>query len=462
MAHLEKWILIPAFALLFVMPMRAVQAQPSTKSLPPQPLTVEQAVDFGLERNHSLKAAGSDVAAAGQQVRQARADFFPKLESRYRFQHLKDEPFAALGGDSSTGQPGGPVKFTTGYLNSNRWEVELAQPLFTGFGLTSQHNISKMDRRIAEYRQDETRLNVQRDIQRTFFQVMLGEKLVQVAKDNVKSLGVQKKNAEASFSQGLTARNDVLKADVAVAQALQRERSAVKDVLILRSKLNQLLDLDAATRLELAEEEILLRPVPDVERLYTLAEGQRPEILELDESVRQTEQGVVAAQSRYYPQFSAFAQYYRDGNDFFANNNEFTNENNAAVGLRVNWNWYEGGKTDASIKELQYRKQALGERQKDLQRQIHLQVEDAFEQLKVAQANIETASTALKQAEENERMTTLQYKEQLVIFLEVLNAQVFLAQTRADYFQALYGYRIAWADLERAVGSPLTASTLKP
>ncbi len=105
---------------------------------------------------------------------------------------------------------------------------------------------------------------------------------------------------------------------------------------------------------------------------------------------------------------------------------------------------------------------ALEERQRDLVQQVHLQVEDAYEQLQVAKANIETARAALKQAEENERMTTLQYKEQLVIFLEVLNAQVFLAQTQADYYQALYGYRIAWADLERAVGGPLSGGDLKP
>ncbi len=75
--------------------------------------------------------------------------------------------------------------------------------------------------------------------------------------------------------------------------------------------------------------------------------------------------------------------------------------------------------------------------------------------MKVAEANIETARVAVQQAEENDRITTLQYKEQVAIFLEVLNAQVFLAQTRAEFNQALYGYEIAKAELERAIGGPL-------
>lgn len=462
MALMKRSSAILTLAAWLVFAASAVRAQSAPKPLPTQPLTVEHAVEYGLQHNRLLKAAGQDLAAAGQQVRQTRADFLPKLDGGYRYQHLKDDPIASLGGEGVGAQPGGGATFQTGYSSQNRWELELSQPLFTGFGLTAQHNISKMDRRIAEYRQDGTRLDVQRDIQRAFFQVLLGEKLVQVARDNLKSLEVQKRNAEASFQQGLTALNDVLKADVAVAQALQRERAARKDVTILRSRLNQILDLPAVTKLELAEEEIVLHRTEDLEHHYVLAEKQRPEILESDEAIRQTQEGVVAARSRYYPQVSAFAQYYRDGNDFFANNNEFTNEHNAAVGVRMNWNLFEGGRTDASIKELMHRQMALEERQRDLVQQVHLQVEDAYEQLQVAKANIETARAALKQAEENERMTTLQYKEQLVIFLEVLNAQVFLAQTQADYYQALYGYRIAWADLERAVGGPLSGGDLKP
>ncbi|MCU0588681.1 MAG: TolC family protein [Syntrophobacteraceae bacterium] len=449
-----KLLFLVLVALIGLSPAHA-RGQNAPRPLPSQPLTVEQAVEYGLQNNRLLKAAGQDVAAAGERVRQTRADFLPRLGGGYRFQHLKDDPIASLGGEGVGERPGGPATFQTGYLNQNRWEVELSQPLFTGFGLTARHNISKSDRSIAGHREEGTRLDVQKDIHRAFFQVLLGEKLAQVARDNVKSLEVQKKNAEASFEQGLTARNDVLKADVAVAQAVQRERAAVKDVTILRSRLNQLLDLPASTRLDLAEEEIVVHQTPDLDHQYVLAEKQRPEVLELSEAVRQAGEGMTAARSRYYPQFSAFAQYYRDGNDFFANNNEFTNEHNAAVGVRMNWNLFEGGKTDASVKEAMHRQLALEERQKDLLRQIRLQVEDAYEQLQVARANIETARTALSQAEENERMTTLQYKEQLVIFLEVLNAQVFLAQTQADYYQSLYGYRIAWADLERAVGGPL-------
>jgi outer membrane protein TolC len=339
--------------------------------------------------------------------------------------------------------------------------LELIQPLFTGFALTSRLNISKLDLKIAEYRLEETRLNVIRDVRYAFLQTLLGDKLLEVARENVRSLEVQRRNAEANFQQGLVAQNDVLKAEVALAQARQRERSAAKQLVLLRSRLNQLFDLDLQTRLDLAETSLAPQLIPSLESLYALAEEMRPEVQTLESSIRQTQQGITAAKSRYYPRLSAFAQYYREGEDFLASDNPFANNDNAAIGLRVEWNFFEGGKTRAATRELLHRQKSLEERQQELKQQIRIQVEDAYEQLKVAKADMEASEVALKQAEENERMTSIQYREQLVIFLEVLNAQVFLSQSRVDYYQALYGYALALADLERAVGGPIQAQGKK-
>jgi outer membrane protein len=421
-----------------------VSAANAPAGLPLQPLTLNDAKAFALAHNRGYLAAKQEVDSVGQQVRQARADYFPKVDAGYLFRSWKDAPYAVFN----------DTQFQVAPQSVNRWDLQLNQPIFTGFALSSNLNIAKMNLKIAEYRMDETRLNTLRDVERAFWNVLLGQKLLLVARDNVSSLEVQRRNAQANFDQGLVAQNDVLKADVALAQARQRERTATKQLTILRSRLNQILDIDLQTALTLLEGEILMQEPPSLQRLNSLADERRPEYLSIQTSIRQAEEGITAARSRYYPRLSGFAQYYREGDDLLANNNPFSNDHNAAVGLRVDWNWFEGGKTDAMAKEFKYRQKALEEKRSELKQQIHLQVEDSFEQLGVARENLNTAQAALKQAEENERMTTVQYREQLVIFLEVLNAQVLLSQSRVDYYEALYGFKLAWADLERAVGGP--------
>jgi outer membrane protein len=414
----------------------------------PRPLTAEAAVQYALSHNRAYRAAFEDVSVAGEKVSQAKADFFPKLDGSYAFTQLADQPFVSI-----VNTPFQKVPFSIQTIN--RWQVDLVQPLFTGFGLESQYKASKVGLKISQYQLEEARLNLMRDVQIAYLQTLLGERLVEVTRDNVASLEVQKNNAEANYQQGVAARNDVLKADVALAEAVQRERNAIKQLIVLRSNLNQLMDLDLQEKVELAGIDEKTYRVPDLHQLYSAAEERRPEYLAVKASIQQAEYSKTAARSRYYPRISAFAQYYREGEDFVADKNPFSNNENAAVGVRVDWNLFEGGKTRSSELEWEYRIKGIEKRRDDLLQRIRLQVENAFEQLKVAKANIETARVAVQQAEENDRITKLQYKEQVVIFLEVLNAQVFLAQTRADFYQSVYGYEIAKAELERAIGGPI-------
>lgn len=410
-----------------------------------RPMTAQEAVQCGLARNRSYLGAKEEVQAFKKKVDEAKADFFPKLDTSYSYQHFRDQPYAEFGSYRVGMSPN----------NLNHWEIDLSQPLFTGFGLTAKLNVSKMDAIIADRKLDEARLDLVRDILRTFWQTLLAERLLQVAKDSVGSLEVHRRNADAYFQQGVVVKNDVLKAEVALSQARQNERKAVKQVVVVKSRLNQLLDRDLQAKIDLSEGDMPTNLPPGLDGLYERAEELRPEYQAIATTLKQMDENIRAARSKYYPQVKAFAQYYREGADFFAEHNDYTNPNQTIVGLRMDWNLFEGGKTDATVKELLYRKQSYVQKKEDLRQQIRLQVEDAYEQMLVARDNVDTARTALKQAEENERMTTLQYKQQTVIFLEVLNAQVFVTQTQVDYNQALYGYQLARVDLERAVGGPL-------
>src|SRR5208337_4552078 len=110
---------------------------------------------------------------------------------------------------------------------------------------------SKVGLKISRYQLEEARLNLMRDVQIAYLQTLLGQRLVEVARDNVASLEVQKKNAEANYQEGVAARNDILKADVALSQAVQRERDTVKQLIVLRSTLNQLMGIDLQENVQL-------------------------------------------------------------------------------------------------------------------------------------------------------------------------------------------------------------------
>ena len=110
------------------------------------------------------------------------------------------------------------------------------------------------------------------------------------------------------------------------------------------------------------------------------------------------------------------------------------------------------GQDRGDIEKQKLAKRALMEKIKGIEDQIRLEIKSAFLDLQVAENNIGTAREGLKQARENSRITDLQYRNQVTTSTEVLDSRTFLSQAETNYYRALYGYMVALANLERAVG----------
>lgn len=422
--------------------------------LPPQPLTIDAAVVFGLANNPVLKSAEEEVKAAEAGVEGAFSKFLPRLDTSYKFTQWATDPAIKV-----HGFPGVPdVELPMSSTTVNHWEASVTQSLFRGYGVQAGYEVSREEKKAAEHKRSELRLDLVRDIQATFFEILLTEKILQTAREHIHRLEAHHRDAQSFFRQGIAPENDVLKADVALASATQRERVAGKNLTILHIRLRRLLGLEGRAPLLLSApyEDLSCErrevPLPDLSALLVRAQERRPELASLDAGIRGAEQMVRVARSSAYPHVSLFATTYREGQDFLATVNEYANEYNAAVGIRVDWNWYEGGRMEADVSRWRHKAEALKRRREDILKQVQVEVTDALEGLRVAQTNLHTACVAIGQARENLRMTTLQYREQVVRSSEILDAQVYLSQSQTDFYLALYGYRLAGVQLDRAVG----------
>jgi len=72
--------------------------------------------------------------------------------------------------------------------------------------------------------------------------------------------------------------------------------------------------------------------------------------------------------------------------------------------------------------------------------------------MKVAEKSIAVTQKAIELAKENLRMSDERYRAQVGTSTEVIDAATRLTSTRRNYYEALYGYNLAWAALERAMG----------
>ena len=84
---------------------------------------------------------------------------------------------------------------------------------------------------------------------------------------------------------------------------------------------------------------------------------------------------------------------------------------------------------------------------------IRLEIKNALLKLDEANENIPKAAEAVKQGEENLRVSTERFNAKAAASTEVLDAQSLLTQARFNYYRAIYDYNLAKAGLERALGS---------
>ncbi len=412
-------------------------------------LTLDEAIKEAVDNNYIIKQRIERIYSSAEEKKIARSLLLPKLSSSYSYQRLKEKPYAIFDNPFS---PGNRYKVRTGDRDRSYWDIAITQPIFTGFSLITRHRIAGLGVDLRKTYRDEAVLDIVRDVKVSYFQVLLSKRYLDIAKEEVSQLRSHFKDAEGFFKQGMIPYNDLLKSKVALAQAEQNLVKARSSVKVAISRLNTILekDIDEKTRIQdiRSFEPVSYRLDP----LYDKALQRRPEIRALKIAIKQARQRIRLARSGYYPQVYLFARYEQMGNDIDATDNDYGNSHNASIGLQAKWNIFEWGKTRAEVKKAFHEYEAVSYELRKAEDNIKLEVKRAFERLKVARQNLVTAKTALTQAEENYRITNLRYQQNLTTSTEVLDARTFLTQAEVNYYDALYGYMIAKAELERAIG----------
>ena len=334
----------------------------------------------------------------------------------------------------------------------SHWDVTLTQPLFTGFAVTSRYEMARISEKIRALEKERSLLDVSQAVKTAWFASLLAAKAEQVASDTVTALTAHAKDAEGFFRHGLIPQNDLLKSKVALANALQERERAHADSRIAIARLLTVIGIDQNAEIRQQDIETITPRAFDLPALTGEAIRHRPILISYRLGLENFDQAIRLAKSADYPEIALTGKYEQNGNDPAAETNNYSNEHNASVMMTATWNFFQWGKTGADIEKQKLAKRALMEKIRGVEDQVRLEIKSAYLDLQVAENNIGTAREGLGQARENSRITDLQYKNQVTTSTEVLDSRTFLSQAETNYYRALYGYMVALANLERAVG----------
>ena len=432
-----KWFV--GFIVIVMVLTGVVWAQEAQK-----PLTLEESIKIAMERSLNLHSAVVGIAGSEFRRKEAITSFLPWWTGQYGYTRY-DSPVTIGAVQVST--PGVIVNTSRDVYNFN---TTLNQPVFTGGFNLANYRSAKLGVDLSKTNVETIKRDLVLQVRVGYFNILRAEKFLDVAQQQVKQFEAQLEVTKAFFDVGIIPKNDVLQAEVRLANARQALVRVENDLATAKASFNILLRREINTPLEVVDI-LAYKPFPmGFEASLEEALRLRPEVKAAQINIDQAKENVKVARSGYFPTVNLLGNYNRSSEELGLNGDlKFERWTIQALATFTLWNW---GNTSFKVGESKVKVTQAEDSKTQLIDSITLEVKNDYLNMKGAEKNLSVAEKSIEQAEENLRMNEERYKYQVATQTDVLDAVTLLAQARVNYYGALSEFNVAKAQLERSMG----------
>lgn len=425
----------------------ALAAMPAAAATSPN-LDLKEALRLAWKANPGMQVSRLQALIAGEEVIRARSGFLPTVKSEVSQNIYDNEVQAKIPSGSIPGfsAPGGYITFPS--TNRNYWSSKtyVDQTIFDFWGTPARYQAAVLGKSASLLDTAKTRDDLFLNVSQGYFMTLRAQKLEVVATQDVTDLKAHLKIAQDQYEFGTVTYNDVLQAQVSLADAEQRLIVAQTDTINIRSALNKVLALPVSAPTVLKDEKLETRPW-GLGEATDVAVKQRSDLKASTDRVSQQEKVVTQTKSQYFPRIYGQAGMTYQQNQFLLHDTQWY----GIFGMQ--WTLFSGLETKAQVSQARLKVEQLQEQHKDLNDQVRLDVQNAYLKVKQTADQIRTTEKAVGQAGENLRLNEERYKESVGTATEVIDADTLLTRTRVNYWAAVYDHQMAKAQLLWAMGA---------
>jgi outer membrane protein len=400
--------------------------------------TLNDAWNIAIENNHQIKAAKADTSASEQQLFSAQGQRLPELNVRSGYTQFSETPATKADFGGQSGQ------FNTSQAGSVKAQAIASLPLFTSGQISHSINAAEASLQAAQHNESSSALTIKMQVSEAYVSVLRGEGALQVTQSHADTLTTYHRDVLNLYDQGMVAKNDVLAANVELANARQRVVQASNQLDIARAHYNRLLNRDLAEKVKLSPQ-IPETPKGTLNELSNSALTQRPELTVLAKQIEALEQHAESVKAGNLPQVAVSGGFQYQENRYQAFQGLWM------VNVGMEWKLFDGS-TRHSGDAISRQAISLKEQRDDLTSAINLEVRQAWLDIQEAQQRVEVTQRAIMQADENMKVTADRYHQGLSANIEVLRAEDLRTQTHDNFNNAVYDATLAKLRLQRAVG----------
>ena len=441
-----------------VPPADAAEIQLQIQSTPPAQsplsptgklLTIEDAVQIGLENHPRIKSAseriGSQEAVLGQQM----SAYYPTVSLNNRYQTSQSS--TSGGSDAASESYSSQASFNMTLYNFGKREGNVQAARETLNATKQDYTTTTQDIILA--------------IKQAYYVYLGTQEVVRVRRETVRSRELLVRQARGFYEVGTRARIDVARAEANLYTAQADLIAAENGVKIAWVTLRNAM---GSPRLP---EQPVAADSPEVELSMNLAGARniafdsRTELKSFDAQRKASDQLIATARRGHLPDLLFDASYgRRHVSDQQVNGrtvNTFPLQPTWSVGLSLNIPIFDGFRTTNRVEETLHNYYNIRAQEEDRRQLIALEVEQSYLRVVELQERINATDSAAKAAKENLDLALGRYQVGVGSIIEVTDAETLYTDAQTTYIRTVYDYKIADAQLARAMGDS-RVGVLKP
>jgi len=373
-------------------------------------LTIDEAIRLALTNSPDLVQARANIVIAESQLSQAKSGYLPQLNASASYSRSKADH-------------DGPAADAYGY------GLSFSDDLFS-FGRTEaavKQARAAREAAVAQYRSTEQ--TVIYNVRTAFYDLYRAQELLAVDEESVREYQSHLDQARVMLTIGTRIRYDVTTAEVALGNARFTALSSSNTFLTARATLARRIGLAEDIPGGIAAPPAGVLPVEGREALLARARSNNADLAALAAQITAADAGVDAAIANMRPDLKLNAGYAWSGA-------AFPLAWGWSLGPSLGWTLFNGWRLTSPVDIASEQLKSARAQFADRERSLHQDLITAIVQLDTARDQQALTRLLVDQARENLDLTRERYRLGLATSVELVDAEVSLAQTRSQQVDA--------------------------
>ena len=428
--------------------------QDTGKNSSGQFLTLQQCIDYAITHQPGVNKALINVSIAKETNGVNLSGWLPQATASGDLIHyLQTSSNGNVSSPGTTTPSGASTSSSRGqYTNTFIPGVSVSQAIFSPT-LLYAYKSAPLFLKQAQQVTDSTKIFLVSSVSKSFYNVLNTLEQINILKEDTTRLGKNVRDAYHQYKGGIVDETDYEEAAITLNNSRAQLKQANENVVPQYAALKQLMGFPVEKEFNVSFDTVQMIKGIYIDTVQQLQYEKRIEFQQIQTSKALQTQTVNYYRSSYLPTLSAFYNY-----NLAFQNNRFSNllsnsYPSQLVGLSFSIPIFTGFSRIHNLQKAKLQQQLISWDETDLKLQINKEYKTAIANYKGNFYNLQLLQKNVAMAKRVYFVVTLQYKQGIVPYLNVITAESNLITSETSYLNALFQLLSSKIDLEKSMGT---------